>query len=254
MKTLSDVPDIFNQAQYLADRHLLEGRGGRTVIYYEDRQITYAELVAMTNRTGNSFKNLGVEMENRVLLILPDCPEFFYCYLGAMKIGAIPIPVNTLASSHDFEYFLNDSRAKVLVVSPSLLPKIEAIKSELKHLKQIIVVGVASVGAVSYDELVAHASETLEAAETSKDDMAFWMYTSGTTGQPKAVVHLHHDLLFYEPPVCNVLSATEHDIAFVTSKMFFSYGRNHSLELPLITGGAVVLTPEWPNVREVLAS
>src|SRR3972149_4228849 len=114
MKILFDVPSIFNQAQHLSDRHLADGRSDRTAIYYEDRKITYAELVAMVNRTGNAFKDLGVEIENRVMLILPDCPEFFYCYLGAMKIGAVPVPVNTLASPPDYRYFLNDSRAKVL--------------------------------------------------------------------------------------------------------------------------------------------
>jgi len=253
MSRVPDIPDVFNQAKFMTDRHLAEGRANNTAIYYEDKEITYGELVTMVNRTGNAFKNLGVEIENRVILILPDCPEFLYGYLSAMKIGAVPIPANTLASSQDYQYFLNDSRAKALVVSPDVLPKIEAIKDGLKYLSRIIVLGGATSGTLSYHELITGASESLEAAETSKDDMAFWMYTSGTTGLPKGVVHLHHDILYYQPPYCEeVLGVTERDIIFATSKMFFSYGRNSSLETPLMYGAAVVLYPEWPNPREIL--
>jgi benzoate-CoA ligase family protein len=253
MNGVADIPDVFNQAQYLTDRHIAGGRGGKVAIYYGDQRITYAEVVAKVNRTGNVFKDLGVEIENRVMLLLPDCPEFVSCYLGAMKIGAVPVPVNTLASSRDYQYFLNDSRAKVLVVSQDLVPKIEAIKEGCKYLKCIVVVGKASWGALSYNELVAGASERLEAAATSKDDMAYWMYTSGTTGVPKGVIHLHHDLLYYWPPYCEeVLGITENDIVFATSKMFFSYGRNSSLEAPFMYGAAAVLYPEWPNPREIL--
>ena len=247
-----DVPEVFNQAQYLIDRHLDEGRAGNTAVHYEDRQITYAALSAMVNRTGNALKSLGVEIENRVMLILPDCPEFLSSYLGAMKIGAVPVPVNTLASDQDYKYFLNNSRARVLIVSEEALPKIQSIKSELKYLRNIIVVGQASDKALSYDQLTAGASDKLEPAETSKDDMAFWMYTSGTTALPKGVVHLHHDLVYYIPPFCeDILQVTKQDIVFSTSKMFFSYGRNNSLETPLMYGASAVLYPQWPDVQSV---
>jgi len=252
MARVINIPDTFNQAEFLVDRHLKEGRAENIAIYYEHQKITYAELAAMVNRTGNALKDLGVEMENRVMLILPDCPEFLYSYLGAMKIGAVPVPVNTLASSQDYRYFLNDSRAKVLVVSQNLLPKIESIKEGLKYLRCIVVVGQASERTLIYDKLVDDASERLEAAETSKDDMAFWMYTSGTTGLPKGVVHLHHDLIHYMYPLCEeVLEMKEGDIVFSTSKMFFSYGRNNSLETPLLYRAAAILCPEWPDPQKV---
>jgi acyl-coenzyme A synthetase/AMP-(fatty) acid ligase len=98
MTGVIDVPDSFNQAEFLVDRHLKEGRAKNISIYYEDQKITYAELAAMVNRTGNALRDLGVEIENRVMLILADCPELLYSYLGVMKIGAVPVPVNTLAS------------------------------------------------------------------------------------------------------------------------------------------------------------
>jgi benzoate-CoA ligase family protein len=253
MAKVINIPDNFNQTEFLVDRHLKEGRAKNIAIYYEDQKISYAELAAMVNRTGNTLKDLGVEIENRVMLILADCPEFLYSYLGAMKIGAVPVAVNTLASPQDYRYFLNNSRAKVLVLSQDLLPKIESIKEELKYLRHIVVVGQASAGTLSFDRLVAGASDRLEAAETSKDDMAFWMYTSGTTGFPKGVVHLHHDLIYYMYPVCEeVLEMKEGDIVFSTSKMFFSYGRNNSVETPLLNGAGVVLYPEWPDPRKVM--
>ena len=141
-----DIPDVFNQASFLVDRHLREGRADKTVIYYEDQQIPYGALAEMVNRTGNAFTRLGVEIENRVMMSLPDCPELFYSYFGAMKIGAVPVPVNTMASESDYQYFLNDSRAKVLVVSPEVLPKVLAVKEELSYLQKIVVVGEAPPG------------------------------------------------------------------------------------------------------------
>ncbi len=247
-----DVPDVFNLGSFLTDRHIAEGRGAKTALYYLDERVTYSSLVAMVNRTGNMFKTLGLEIENRVVLVLPDSPEFFYCFLGAMKIGAVPVAVNTLASPKDYSYFLNDSRAKVLVVHESFLPKIEPIMGELKFLRNTVVVGTATAGTESYSKLVKKESADLEAAPTNKDDVAFWMYTSGTTGVPKGVVHLHHDLLSFLPPYCeNVSKITEDDVVFTTSRMFFSYGRNNSFDSPLLYGAAVVLYPDWPDAAKV---
>ena len=246
------VGEVFNQADYLADRHLREGRGRETAIYFEDRVISYQELASMVNRAGNALLSLSVNWENRILIALPDRPEFIYCYLGAMKIGAVPVPVSPLALKQDFRYYLNDSRATLAVVDAQVLPKIEAIKDDFKFVPQVVLVNGESLGVASYDSLVAQASDELEAAETSRDDMSFWMYTSGTTGTPKGVVHLHHDLPYYMPPHCSqVVSITQKDITLSTSKMFFSYGRNNSLECPLLAGSSVILSPERPEPPRV---
>ena len=252
MQRLSTVPDTFNQAAYLVDRHLESGEGNNIAIRFEDQKITYAELASAVNRAGNAFRSLGVEIENRVMILMPDRPEFFYSYLGAMKIGAVPVPVNTLALPKDYQYFLNNSRAKVLVVSVDLLPKVQEVKSELSFLKHIVVVGPTPAGMLSFDALVSKMSDKLEAAPTSRDDMAFWMYTSGTTGLPKAVVHLHHDIIHYMYPFAEeVLHMKPQDSVMATSKMFFSYGRNASLELPLLSGGCSVLCSQWPDAAMV---
>jgi benzoate-CoA ligase family protein len=248
-----DIPDTFNLASFLTDRHISEGRGAKTAIYYQDQQISYERLRAMVNRTGNMLAGLGLEMENRVVVVLPDSPEFFYCLLGAMKIGAIPVAVNTLASPKDYTYFLNDSRARIVIVHEDLVSKITAVKGDLQYLRNMVVVGNAPPGTLSYDELVAKSSDILDAAPTSKDDVAYWMYTSGTTGVPKGVVHLHHDLLHFLPPFCEQVSGiSEKDVVFATSRMFFAYGRNSSFDSTLLYGASVVLYPDWPDAVKVL--
>src|SRR5690349_21127371 len=106
------VPDQFNAAQYFVDRNLEEGRAHRTAILHGEESLTYSQVAEGVNRTGNALRDLGVEMENRVLLVLLDCPELVYCFFGAMKIGAVPVPVNTLLTADDYHYMLNDSRAR----------------------------------------------------------------------------------------------------------------------------------------------
>lgn len=241
-----EVPEYFNQAEYLTDRHLKEGRANNIAIYYKDQKITYAQLAARVNQTGHALKELGIEIENRVMIALPDSPELFYAYLGAIKIGAVPVPVNTLASPKDYVYYLNDSRAKAIFLTQEILPRIESVKNELLYLQHIVVVGPNAGNYPDFDKITAGAPAVLAPARTTRDDMAYWMYTSGTTGVPKGVVHLQHDLLFCIPPVSEeVINVTEKDRIFVTSKIFFTYGRNHSLELPLMYGASVILHPEW---------
>ncbi|MGB9903958.1 MAG: AMP-binding protein, partial [Desulfotomaculales bacterium] len=118
------IPDEFNVAVYLLDRHLQEGRAEKVAVFYEDRKITYRELAQTANQVGNALLSLGVEQENRVMICLPDCPEFLSAYFGAMKIGAVPVPVSTMALPRDYLYYLNDSRAKVLIISEELAPQV----------------------------------------------------------------------------------------------------------------------------------
>src|SRR5262249_54437093 len=139
-------------------------------------------------------KALGVEMENRVMLLTLDCPEMVSAFFGAIKIGAVPIPINTLLKPADYAYLLNDSRAKVVVVSEQLLSMVEQALPELKHLKHVVVIGEAR-RELSYQQLMSQASEFLQAETMSKDDAGFWLYSSGTTGFPKGAVHLQHDML-----------------------------------------------------------
>jgi benzoate-CoA ligase family protein len=245
------VPEEFNLAVFLLDRHLAEGRASKVAVYYERQTITYAELAEAANRLGNALLGLGVELENRVMICLPDCPQFLISYLGAMKIGAVPVPVSTMAVPQDYLYYLNDSRAKALIMHQDLAHTIRQVRPELCYLKHSIVVGEAEAGELDYDSLLEGASPELAAAPTAKDDMAFWVYSSGTTGKPKGIVHLHHDMMYFMPPHCEVVSMGEKDIVFSTSKLYFSYGRNNSLEAPFLCGAGVVLYPGRPEPEKI---
>lgn len=136
------IPDEFNAATYFIDRHIAEGRGEKVAIECGDTRISYLQLFELVNRVGNGLRNLGVRMEERVFLLLLDTPEFAASFFGAIKIGAVPVPVHTLLKSSDYEYMLNNTRARVAIVSESLLPLIQEIPaSRLRYLQTIVVVG-----------------------------------------------------------------------------------------------------------------
>ena len=248
-----DVPDRMNVAELLLDRHLREGRGDRAAIYYGDDEITYARVLDNTNRAGNLLRQLDVRIEDRVLLLMPDCPELVYCFLGAIKLGAVPIPTNTLMKPADYEYMLDDSRAVVAVVGEQLLPQIQAIPRErLRYLREIVVVGEAPAGARSYAELASAASTQLDAEEMSKDDTAFWLYSSGSTGFPKGCVHLHQDMLVCaELYARGILGIGPGDRSFSVAKLFFAYGLGNGLYFPFYVGGSTVLWPGPPTPDNV---
>src|SRR5215467_14275494 len=177
MKPLQ-LPAIFNVATHFVDRHVRENRGERIAFECGDEQVSYARLHERVNRAGNALKGLGVRQEERIGLLLLDTPEFAYCFFGGIKIGAVPIPINTMLKPQEYEYILNDSRARVLIVSESLLPQVQAIAREkLRYLKTIVVFGKAPEGTESLQQLLDEASAELEAEPTSKDDAAFWLYS-----------------------------------------------------------------------------
>jgi benzoate-CoA ligase len=248
------VPDRFNIADYLVDRHVREGRGNRTAILYGDESVTYAQVEERSNRVGNGLRSLGVRREERVLLLLLDSPAFAYSFFGAQKIGAVPIPTNTLLKSQDYRYMLNDSRATVAIVSEPLLPQLAAIpRDALPYLRHLVIDGGPAADASGFDQLLA-ATPTLEPEPTSKDDAAFWLYSSGTTGFPKGAVHLHHDIV--HTVVCyaqGVLGMTADDRTFSVAKLFFAYGLGNALTFPFAVGATTILWPGPPTAPNVYA-
>ncbi|HYM75322.1 MAG TPA: benzoate-CoA ligase family protein [Candidatus Dormibacteraeota bacterium] len=247
------LPDEFNAAVYFIDRHVREGRSGKTAIECGAVRVTYGELHARVNQLGNALKILGVRMEERVLLLLPDVPEFAVSFFGAIKIGAVPVPVNTLLKSHDYKYLLNNSRARVAIVGESLLSLIQAIpRSELHYLETIAVVGAAAPGTRSYQELMRNSSPELVPARTGKDDPAFWLYSSGSTGQPKGCVHLQHDMVVSTERYAKaILKISETDRFFSVAKLFFAYGLGNGLYFPLAVGATSILMPGPPRPQSV---
>ena len=245
---------IFNAAEYFVDRHLQEGRGDRIAIECENQRITYSQLSDRVNRLGTTLRYaLDVRMEERVLLLLPDIPEFAYCFFGAIKIGAVPVPVNTLLRANEYEYLLNDTRARVAIVTDSLLHLIQQIPADRRaFLSFIIVVGRASGGTLSFSELLASHSPDLAPAQTCKDDVAFWLYSSGSTGFPKGCIHLQHDMVIATEQYARyILNIRESDRFFSVAKLFFAYGLGNGLYFPLGVGATSILWPGTPSPQNV---
>jgi benzoate-CoA ligase family protein len=248
------LPEEFNAAEYFIDRHLREGRSEKIAIECGDEQLTYRQLHESVNRAGNAMRRLGVRLEERVLLLLLDTPDFTTTFFGAIKIGAVPVPVNTLLKPADYRYMLNNSRARVAVVSSSLLPQIEAIpRGELRYLEHVVVVGEdPPKGTIAFAQIMAESSPALEAEPTSKDDAAFWLYSSGSTGFPKACVHLQHDMVVCAERYAKaILGITEADRCFSVAKLFFAYGLGNGMYFSLAAGATSILWPGAPKPQEV---
>ena len=239
----AELPLRYNAAADLLDGNLERGQGDRiAVLTTAGADLTYAKVAASANRLGNALRELGVEMENRVLMAILDSPEFVATFFGAIKLGAVPIPVNTNLKPQDYFFLLDDSRAKVAVVSAPLAGDFRQVRGQLKHLRHLIVIGDAEQGEQSFGELTAAASDQLDPADTNRDDMCFWLYSSGTTGFPKGVVHLQHDMRYvvenYGKPV---LRLSEQDVMFSVAKLYFAYGLGNALYMPFAVGAATVL-------------
>ena len=250
----AELPPRYNATADLLDGNLEAGRGERVAIRTTDgAELTYAAVAAGANRLGSALRELGVEIENRVLMAVLDSAEFAQTFFGAIKVGAVPIPVNTNLKPQDYASFLNDSRAKVAVVSAPLADAIRQVRSELRHLRHLVVVGEAGPGELSYAELTGAASDQLDPADTSRDDMCFWLYSSGTTGQPKGVVHLQHDMRYvvenYARPI---LRLDESDVTFSVAKLYFAYGLGNALYMPIAVGATTVLLAGPPAPATVL--
>jgi benzoate-CoA ligase family protein len=244
---IMDIPAEFNAARFFVDRHVAEGRGGTIAFFHEDASISYAQLQELVNRAGNALLDLGVRREQRVLCLLLDSPEFLATFWGAIKIGAVPIPVNTMLRGDDYLYFLDDSRAPVAVISEPLLAEAGPVLARAKSLKHVVVAGRPAAGQIAFDAWIGRASARLEAAETSKDEPAFWLYSSGSTGRPKGAVHLQHDMAYCaDTYATQVLGMTEKDRTVSAAKLFFAYGLGNNMYFPMGVGGQGVLYPHRP--------
>jgi benzoate-CoA ligase family protein len=252
MNAAQRLPAQFNVATYFVDRHLEEGRAGAPAFFCEDRTLTYGEVADLANRGGNVFRNLGVEMEGRVLMICLDAPEFLTAFWGAVKLGAVPIPVNTLMRGADYLYFLNDSRARVVVISAPLLAQVSPVLGQATFLKHVLVAGGTDHPHLCWEDELAKASSRLEAAPTSRDDPAFWLYSSGSTGFPKGAVHLHHDMVICQETYAKqVLGIRPTDRVYSAAKLFFAYGLGNAGYFPMGVGAQSVLSPHRPTPEGV---
>ncbi|HEU5264505.1 MAG TPA: benzoate-CoA ligase family protein [Gaiellaceae bacterium] len=228
------IPERYN-ASLLLDRNLEAGRRDKTAIRCGGEAVTYGELFARACGAGAALRELGVERGERVLLVMDDNPGFPAAFLGAMRIGAVPVPVNPLYGADDYPYFVEDSGARLAIVDAVCAEKVRAPKLLLVN------------------EL--EPSEELLPVDTRRDDVAFWLYSSGSTGRPKGVVHLQRDLLYTaETYGRHAVGITEADVTFSTTKLFHAYGLGNNLSFPYWAGATTVLLSGRPTPDAVFGA
>jgi benzoate-CoA ligase family protein len=239
-----EFPELFNMAWYFLDRNVEEGRGDRVCLRYRDEAWTYREVQSHANRFGNALRAMGVGVEDRVLLVLPDRPEFVFAWFGAAKVGAVIAMANPILPAEDLGYYFEYSRARVAVVDESTLPRVDPLRDSLGHLKHLVVVGQAGRHE-SFEEVSLRASDRLENAPTHRDDPAIWLFTSGSTGKPKAALHLQQDLPWNtERYAKQVLGIGPDDVTVSVPKLFFGYATGTNLLFPFSVGGQTALFSE----------
>jgi benzoate-CoA ligase len=247
-----EIPRNYNAAADLVERNLAAGRGGKLAYIDDAGQYTYAELSERIQRFGSGLQSLGLEMEHRVLIAMVDSIDWPVAFLGAIRAGIIPVAVNTLLTTKDYEYMLSDSRAKALLLSEQLIPQFAPILDRLPFLKHVIVSGRDAKGHLAFNELLSCGEKQLPPAPTTRDDACFWLYSSGSTGMPKGTVHVHASLALTAELYANgVLGMKEADVVFSAAKLFFAYGLGNAMTFPLYTGATTVLMAERPTPDSV---
>jgi benzoate-CoA ligase family protein len=248
------VPEWYN-ASVIVDQNLEAGRAEKVAIYCGDEQVTYGELARRINGFGYALKEMGVEQEDRVLFVLNDTPSFPTAFFAAIRIGAVPIPVNTLLGADDYRYFVQNSRSRVVVAD---LMHYEKVRDGLKGYGEpveIVLTNGTSEGRPTLEDMVASGEDELAPANTHRDDPAFWLYSSGSTGKPKGAVHLHHDINYTcETYARHVLEVDESDTAFSASKLFHAYGLGNGISFPYWAGASTVLYPGKPTPEAILGT
>jgi benzoate-CoA ligase family protein len=222
--TVPALPERYNVSTIL-DANLEAGRGGKVAIRGEDGEVTYERLLASACAAGRALRALGVQREQRVMLVADDTPAFPAVFLGAIRAGIVPVPVNPLFKPDDYRYLVADSDARAVVVDLGLLPKVRE----------------ALAGHDEPDELLAEHAGELAPVRSHRDDAAFWLYSSGSTGRPKGVVHLQHDLPYTcQTYATQVLGIREDDVCLSTTKQFHAYGLGNLLSFPFWVGATAV--------------
>lgn len=247
-----ELPERFNVSTIL-ERNLEAGRGDKVAIHCGDDQVTYAELLDRTCAFGSALLGLGVRPEQRLLLVLDDTPAFPAAFLGAIRAGIVPVPVNPMFKASDYHYLLDDSEARFVIVDSGNAARLREAAHGLEHPIRLITVGEQVEGAHDFAELLTQYRGPLDPADTHRDDMAFWLYSSGSTGRPKGVVHLQHDIPYTcETYATQILGVNAEDVTFSTTKLFHAYGLGNGLSFPYWAGATSVLLPGKPAPAPIL--
>jgi len=248
---------LYNAAADLLERNLNAGRGEKTAFIDSNGSYSYADVAQRADRVANMLASRGIEAEQRVVLCMSDTIDLVAAFLGAIKAGIVPVPVNTRLTENDYTYIVDDSRATGLIISEALLPAFTGC-AESSRLKTVLISGTDAGKHELLSVAMNTAAETFETAPTRRDDMCFWLYTSGTTGMPKGAVHLQGSIIetvdLYATPT---LGIDESDVVYSAAKLFFAYGLGNGLSFPMAAGATTVLLEGMPTpdaVGEILAN
>jgi benzoate-CoA ligase family protein len=230
------IPEQFNLSDYLLDDRVREGRGGRTALVCGDRTFTYADVQALANRFGNRLRSLGVEPEQRVIIALPDGPEYVAALFGILKIGAVVVMVNPHLKADEIAYFFEYTRAKLAIVHPETKGEFEKVSKRLWVLDEV------------------RDPDRLENFRSHRDDAAIWLFSGGTTGRPKAVVQTHRSFQnTTELYGKGAIGYRETDRTLAVPKLYFGYATGSNLFFPFSVGATSILFPERSTPEAVFA-
>src|SRR3954466_6554613 len=244
----------YNAVTWLLDRNVDEGRGDKLAFTDTVSQMSYGDLQRQSRRLANLLRRLGVRREERVAMIMLDTVDFPSVFLGSIRAGIVPVPLNTLLTSEQYAYVLADCRARVLFISEALLPVVKDIVSRMPDLQHVVVAGKDAHGHKKLSDELARETDDFTTAATHADEPAFWLYSSGSTGMPKGVRHLHSNLAATaETYASQVLGIREDDVGLSAAKLFFAYGLGNALTFPMSVGASTVLNSDRPTPATMFA-
>src|ERR1700742_1009962 len=251
---MSEMSGSYNAVTWLLDRNVDEGRSDKLAYTDTVSELTYGELQQQSCRVANLLRRLGVRREERVAMIMLDTVDFPAVFLGAIRAGIVPVPLNTLLTTDQYAYVLADCRARVLFVSEALYPAVKDVVGRLPDLDCVIVSGKNAHGHKLLSEELARESESFTTVATHAEEPAFWLYSSGSTGMPKGVRHLHANLAAPADTYARqVLGIREDDICLSAAKLFFAYGLGNALTFPMSVGATTILNSERPTPAVMFA-
>ncbi len=243
-------PEAFNIADYFLGDRLREGKGDERALVCGERTLTYRDVHVLASRFGHVLRDLGVEPEQRVIIALPDGPEYVGALFGILKIGAVVVMVNPQLPPEEIGYFYEYTRARLAVVHKDRLDAFAAAARQARHLRRLLVVGGRAEGHASFEAETQGVPDALEAVPTHRDDAALWLFSGGTTGRPKAVVQTH--LSFANTTELYAKCAIgyrQDDVTLSVPKLYFGYATGSNLFFPFSVGATAVLFPEHPTAE-----